>query len=92
MSPNYYVYILRCANESYYVGFTTDLEKRIQTHQRGAGSKRMREHALDSFVYHETFSDKGFALKREAQLKKWSRAGDYKSCYFFCKKQASSSS
>ncbi len=34
-SPVYYVYILRCADDSYYVGSTSDLELRLEAHQAG---------------------------------------------------------
>lgn len=41
---NWIVYLLECSNGSYYCGVTKDLEKRLETHRRGEGSKYVRSH------------------------------------------------
>ena len=71
---DYYIYILRCSDSSYYVGFTTDLQSRLKKHKSGYGSKFAKEHLAEQIVYSEKFSNKMDALQRESQLKRWSRA------------------
>ncbi len=69
-----YVYILACADNSFYVGSTHNLSKRIKEHQTGIGGKFTREHQPVKLVYYETFDTIENAQKREQQLKGWSRA------------------
>ena len=68
------VYILRCADGTLYSGYTTDLERRVAEHNRGTGAKYTRSRRPVEPVYRETFSEKGEALRREAALKRMSRA------------------
>ena len=69
------VYILRCADESYYTGWTNDLTARLAAHNRGtAGAKYTRARRPVQLVYCEVLPDKSAALKREAEIKKMSRA------------------
>ena len=70
----WYVYILHCANGSYYVGHTQDLETRLEIHQVGKGSAHTAKHRPVSLIYSEETTDKAAAIRREKQLKKWSRA------------------
>ncbi len=70
----YYVYILRSSNDKYYVGYTTNLNRRMKQHQNGTGSKFIRGFGFGKLLYHETYPTKSEALKREAHLKGWSRA------------------
>ncbi|MBU4484958.1 GIY-YIG nuclease family protein [bacterium] len=63
----YYVYIMRCTDNSYYVGFTTDLDNRLKGHKSGYGSKHANDHHAEKILYHETFNNKYDALKRESQ-------------------------
>jgi predicted GIY-YIG superfamily endonuclease len=72
--PAYFVYILKCQTDHYYVGFTADLSKRLARHKTGNGSKFTRDSKVDELLYYETFADKMKALDRERQLKGWSRA------------------
>ena len=69
----HFVYILEVSNGRYYVGYTTDLKKRMDRHKSGKGSKFVRSFGFDKLLYHESFSNKSRALKREAELKTWSR-------------------
>lgn len=68
------VYILKCSNDSYYVGHTENLEARIKLHNSGKGSKHTAKYRPASLIYQETATSKQIAMKREAQIKHWSRA------------------
>lgn len=70
----YYVYILLCRDTTLYVGSTNDIEKRLETHNTGKGAKYTRGRTPVVLRHVEQFATKGEALKREAQLKKLSRA------------------
>lgn len=71
-----YVYILRCADETYYTGWTNDLTARLAAHNRGAGgAKYTRSRRPVWLVYCEVLPDKSGAMKREAEIKKLTRAG-----------------
>jgi putative endonuclease len=69
-----YTYILQCANHQYYVGSTTDLDRRLQEHQAGLGAKFTRAHLPIKLVYKEEYSSIEMAFARERQLHGWSRA------------------
>lgn len=68
-----YVYILECADNSLYTGWTNNLEKRLTTHSNGKGAKYTRARLPVKLVYFEEFEDKISAQKREYQIKKLSR-------------------
>lgn len=68
-----YVYILKCSDESLYTGWTTDLEKRLKTHNSGKGAKYTRARLPVEIVYFEEFEDKIEAMKREYEIKKLTR-------------------
>ena len=68
----HHVYILSCADGSFYTGWTTDLNQRLRTHNAGKGSKYTRSKLPVALVYYETFEDKGAALKREHAIKRLS--------------------
>lgn len=70
---NNYVYILKCKDNSFYTGWTTDLSKRIQRHNLGLGAKYTRSRRPVELIYFETFENKSEALKREYQIKQLSR-------------------
>lgn len=69
----WYVYILRCADGSLYTGIAVDLEKRFAVHQRGRGAKYTRGRLPVKLVYQEHSGSKGEALRREAQIKKFTK-------------------
>ena len=71
----YYVYILKCSDETYYTGFTSNLEKRIESHQTGtyAGSYTSDKRPLELVLYAE-FTMASIAIETEKQIKKWSKA------------------
>jgi len=70
----FYAYILRCGDDSYYVGHCKNLEHRVHEHELGEGAKYTREHLPVALVYHERFETEAEAVRRERQLKRWSRA------------------
>jgi putative endonuclease len=69
----WYVYLIRCADESLYTGITTDVERRLKEHNSGKGSKAVRGRLPARLVHREIFSSRAKALKREAEIKKWPR-------------------
>ncbi|MFC1724873.1 GIY-YIG nuclease family protein [candidate division KSB1 bacterium] len=69
----WFVYILKCSDDSFYIGQTSDLEKRIETHNAGNGPKYTAFRRPIKLVYSETFTSQDKAIKREKQIKKWSR-------------------
>ena len=70
---NNYVYILKCKDNSFYTGWTTDLTKRIDKHNQGLGAKYTRSRRPVELIYFETFENKTDALKREYQIKQLTR-------------------
>jgi len=69
-----YVYMLRCKDGSLYTGWTNDLQHRLAAHNAGKGAKYTRGRGSLYLVYTEELSDKETALKREAAIKKLTRA------------------
>lgn len=72
-SGTHFVYILQSRDGRYYTGYTTNLARRLKEHQSGSGAKFTRSFGAKKILYHEVFMDKSSALKREAQIKSWSR-------------------
>ena len=70
----HYVYILKCADGTLYTGWTTNLENRIKAHNNKKGAKYTRSRTPVELFYSEEFETKSEALKREAAIKKMSRA------------------
>jgi len=56
-----------------YTGFTTDIQHRLNDHENGKGSKYVRSRLPAKLIYSEKFRSKSKAMKREAQIKGWSR-------------------
>ena len=65
--------MLRCSDNTYYTGWTNNLEKRIAVHNRGLGAKYTKSRLPVELVYYETFRTKQEAMQREAAIKKLSR-------------------
>ena len=68
----HYVYLLRCADNSLYVGETSNLQTREQDHNDGRGGSYTAKRRPVCIVYAEKHNSKQEALKRERQLKRWS--------------------
>ncbi len=74
MAQAYAVYILRCADGSYYTGITLDLDRRIQEHNHSPkGARYTRGRRPVTLAYFEACPDKREALRREIAIKKMSR-------------------
>ncbi|OIO18782.1 MAG: endonuclease [Candidatus Magasanikbacteria bacterium CG1_02_41_34] len=69
----YTLYILRCADNSLYTGIAKDLEKRLEMHRTGTGSKYVRAKSPFVVVYTEECNDRSSASKREIEIKKMSK-------------------
>lgn len=70
----WYVYIAKAKTNRYYIGITTDTQKRIEKHNNGKGSNMAKQQGPFLLVYaSQPFLNKSGARKREVQIKKWSR-------------------
>jgi putative endonuclease len=67
-------YILLCADNSFYVGYTHDLDARFRAHQLQRGAKHTATQGATRLIYFEQHATKYEAIARERQIKKWSRA------------------
>jgi putative endonuclease len=79
-----WTYIVECADKSYYVGSTTDLDRRLWEHNEGLGAKYTRRRRPVRLVYAEEFARVRDAYEWEKQIQGWGRAkrealirGDY---------------
>lgn len=72
MAETNFAYMLRCADGSFYCGWTTHLEERVTTHNAGKGGKYTRSRLPVELVYFETFATKEEAMSREWHLKRLS--------------------
>ena len=68
----HHVYILRCADDSFYVGSAQDFDARLKAHNEGRGATYTFKHRPVRLVYSESFASEVDALIRERQLKRWS--------------------
>ncbi len=68
-----YVYLLQCADGSLYTGWAIDVERRVKAHNAGRGARYTRWHRPVNLVYVEEQPDRGSAMKREAEIKRWPR-------------------
>ena len=68
-----YTYILKCSDNTFYTGWTTDLNRRLTAHNSGKGAKYTRNRLPVTLVYYEEFQTKQDAMKREYAIKQLSR-------------------
>ena len=73
---DYFVYILRTSSNTLYIGQTNNLQKRLKEHKdkSNKSAKYVRYFNSIELVYSEKYSTRKEAVRRELQLKKWSRA------------------
>lgn len=69
----YFVYILECEDGTLYTGITTDVERRFEQHKAGTASRYTRARGAKRMVYIEEVGEKGDALKRELEIKAYTR-------------------
>lgn len=72
---SWFVYIVRCADGSFYTGITKDVKRRCQQHNAGTASRYTRSRCPVKLIYHEVHPDQSSALKREAAIKAMDRRG-----------------
>ena len=70
----HYVYILRCADGTFYTGTAKDPHARVKLHNAGRGARYTSGRRSVSLVYTEACESLGDALRRERQIKRWPRA------------------
>jgi len=76
LAAQWFVYYLRCADNSLYAGITTDLDRRLTEHNgcNKSGAKYTRVRRPVSMVYHEEHLDRKSASQREYQLKQLTKS------------------
>lgn len=67
-----FAYLLRCADDTFYVGHTDDLASREELYNRGHGAKHTASRTPVRIVYAEEYASVKDAIARERQLKRWS--------------------
>ena len=75
MHKDWYVYIVKCSDNSLYTGITVDLERRVEEHNTSKkGAKYTKSRRPVHLVYSEKQQDRSSASKRESAIKKLSRS------------------
>ncbi len=69
----WFVYVLLCSDGTFYTGATNNLEKRFLEHKKGIGGRYTRSRKVIKIIYSEKFSSRGEALRKESEIKSWSR-------------------
>lgn len=70
----HHVYVLNCADETLYTGYTTNVERRVAEHNAGEGAKYTRGRTPVEVVHVESYETRSAALSREHEIKQLSRA------------------
>ncbi len=70
MDKKYYTYIILTEKNTFYCGYTDDVQKRFQAHLEGKGAKYTRANKPVRLVYQKEFDTKSDAMKEEARIKK----------------------
>lgn len=69
----YYFYLARCSDNTLYAGYCVNIKNRQNKHNKGEGAKYTKYRRPVKIIYFEEFDDMIGAMRREAQIKKWSR-------------------
>ena len=69
----WHVYLIQCKGGSIYTGITTDVNRRFAEHKNGKGGHYTSSKKVVKVTYAEEHPDRSLALKREAQIKGWTR-------------------
>lgn len=72
-SKPWYVYLVRCKDGSIYTGITINVSARLKKHNAGTGAKYTRQRTPVSLIFREKHPDQGSAMRRESQIKRWSK-------------------
>ncbi len=70
----WYVYIIQCVDKTFYTGVSTDISRRIKEHDSKKGGNYTQVRTPVKLVYQEPQLDHSSALKREAQIKRWTKS------------------
>lgn len=73
-SGAYFVYLLKCKDDSIYTGIAVNVKERFAKHKAGKGGHYTRSHGAVKIIYSEKHKNRSEASKREAAIKKWPRA------------------
>ena len=77
-AEDWFVYIVECADGTFYTGITNDLERRVHEHNTGKGARYTRSRRPVVLRYHEIQPDRSHASAREYRIKALSRVGKRK--------------
>jgi putative endonuclease len=69
-----FIYLLRCADGTIYTGWTFDVARRVQSHQKGRGARYTRMRRPVTLLYRERVPSRRAAMRREAAIKRLPRA------------------
>lgn len=69
----HHVYILECADGTYYTGYTTDVERRVEEHNAGTAAKYTRGRTPVEVIHTETYDSQSAAMQREYAIKQLRR-------------------
>ncbi|AID01818.1 GIY-YIG nuclease family protein [Staphylococcus xylosus] len=69
----HYIYIVKCKDGSLYTGYAKDVTQRVAKHNNGQGAKYTKIRRPVQLVYQEMFNTKSEALKREYEIKTYTR-------------------
>ncbi|HYA89092.1 MAG TPA: GIY-YIG nuclease family protein [Nitrospirota bacterium] len=72
-SNQWFLYILRCCDSTFYTGITNDLQRRLDKHNDGTASRYTHSRRPVTLIYHERCRNKSTALKKEHTVKSLSR-------------------
>jgi putative endonuclease len=72
--PTAYVYVLRCADDSLYCGWTTDVERRYAEHAAGTGGRYTRSRLPVELAWSKRMPSRGDAMREEIRIKRLPRA------------------
>ena len=70
---SHHVYILECADGTYYTGYTTDVERRVAEHNEGTAAKYTRGRTPVEVIHTETYDSQSAAMQREYAIKQLRR-------------------
>lgn len=87
MEEKFYVYILECADGSYYAGSTNNVDERIERHSTGVAADWTKDRRPVMVVYQEDHDSLLEARRREEQIKGWTRSKKEKLISGIWKKQ-----
>ena len=73
MTQNHYVYIVECADDTFYTGYTTDVTRRVSEHNTGNGAKYTAGRTPVTLRYVEYHETRSTAQSREHEIKSLSR-------------------